>query len=166
MSINSFSDVSLEIGGWIQPSVSRLTYWKETAFRWKLPKSAGWLALLSLVTMSAAALAVQWIPAPAKPIKLETKFEAAWVDTETVVAKKQDRVRLIEIVSAAPKPVVTERITPPDAPVVPPVLVVQDVDKPAPQHRRHHVEARSRDVCARHNMRKVMVGKYRWRCRR
>jgi hypothetical protein len=34
-----------------------------------------------------------------------------------------------------------------------------------PRHRLRSRLARL-DVCARHNMRKVKVGKYRWRCRR
>lgn len=42
----------------------------------------------------------------------------------------------------------------------------QAVDAPPmPRHRLRSVSLRS-DICARHGQRKVMVGKYRWRCRR
>ena len=73
-------------------------------------------------------------PAPVKAAELEAKFDAAWADSfQDAVAKKQDRIRVIELASTEPKPVVTERIVPPDAPVTaPPVLVVQDLDKPLP----------------------------------
>jgi hypothetical protein len=37
---------------------------------------------------------------------------------------------------------------------------------PAPPARTYRRVSLRRDVCARHGMRKVMVGKYRWRCRR
>jgi hypothetical protein len=48
--------------------------------------------------------------------------------------------------------------------VVPPVLIVQDEDKPpASRHRRQAAES---NVCSRHHMRKVYVGRWRWRCRK
>ena len=39
------------------------------------------------------------------------------------------------------------------------------VSEPPPRHRLRSRSA-SLDVCARHNMRRVMVGRYKWRCRR
>jgi len=35
-----------------------------------------------------------------------------------------------------------------------------------PRRRVVHFVKRSGDICQRHNMRKVMVGKYRWRCKK
>jgi hypothetical protein len=35
-----------------------------------------------------------------------------------------------------------------------------------PRRRVVHYVKRSGDICQRHNMRKVMVGKYRWRCKK
>ena len=53
------------------------------------------------------------------------------------------------------------------------VSTVSGAVKSAPQPvppSRHRLAMRSKparlDLCARHNMRKVMVGRYRWRCRR
>jgi len=46
--------------------------------------------------------------------------------------------------------------------VVPPVILVQE-DKPASRHRRQAAES---NVCARHRMKKVYVGRWRWRCRK
>ena len=44
---------------------------------------------------------------------------------------------------------------------------VKSAPQPVPPSR-HRLRTRSvkLDVCQRHNMRKVMVGRYRWRCRR
>jgi len=112
-------------------------------------------------------LAIQRLPGD-EPIKVEKPLLAA--DATSVVVKQPDRIRQIElsapvVASTESKPVVTERIVP-DAPAAtPPVIMVQDEDKPAPGYRRRHAE-RGGDVCARHNMKKVMVGKYRWRCRK
>jgi len=39
------------------------------------------------------------------------------------------------------------------------------VSEPPPRHRMRSRPA-GLDVCARHNMRRVMVGRYKWRCRR
>jgi len=39
------------------------------------------------------------------------------------------------------------------------------VSEPPPRHRMRSRSA-SLDVCGRHNMRRVMVGRYKWRCRR
>lgn len=113
----------------------------------------------------------------------EQRFDVAWQDTVAVIPpsavaslwrdgslrfgeagpplKKADR---LQIASVEPKPV-TERMPPaPNAPVsVPPVILVQDEDKPlASRHRRRHAAG---NVCTRHNMRKVIVRKS-WRCRK
>jgi len=51
-----------------------------------------------------------------------------------------------------------------------PVSEAAAFSPPAPQPSRHRFRLRSRpvkmDICAAHRMRRVMVGKYRWRCRR
>jgi hypothetical protein len=121
----------------------------------------GFAGVLTLVLT----YAIQRIPAPAKPVQMESKFDVA-DNFPAAVLKKQDRVRVIDLASTEPRPVETARVVPPGAPALaPPVLVVQE-DKPARQHRRRHAEARSQDVCARHNMRKVKVGRYKWRCRK
>jgi hypothetical protein len=72
---------------------------------------------------------------------------------------------------AAPPPPAIEReeVHPVREDVVSEVTGAAVVSPPALRPSRHP-RLRSRparlDVCQRHNMRKVMVGKYRWRCRR
>ena len=170
----SFSGASLEMGGSPPRFATRPTSSRPTASRWKPIRFAGWPAKLfktGLVVLAIAAAMVVTIkvrrtPAPAvKAAELEAKFDSAWADSfQTAVAKQQDRIRVIELASTEPKPVVTERVVPPDTPVTaPPVLVVQE-DKPVPRHRRF---AEARDVCARHNMHRVTThGGKSWRCRR
>lgn len=110
--------------------------------------------------------AVQRSPAPADAAE-EDRFDEAWIDIMRPLALKTADIE--HTASTEPKPVVTERIIPsaPDgAPTsMPPVLaVVDDDDKPSPasRHRRQ-----PRDICSRHNMRKVAIrsGKS-WRCRK
>ena len=116
------------------------------------------------------------IPPPAPvPVQAEARFDAAWSDSfQTAVAKKQDKVRQIEMaVATDPKLIPTERIMP-DAPAkVPPVVLVkEEEERPAVRHRRHHrirvasVDTES-NVCVRHKMHKVYTrGGKSWRCRK
>ncbi len=93
--------------------------------------------------------------------KVETEyFDRVWKDSASKVAL------------AAPK--VTDRIipTPPEPKVE--VAIAEPEPEPAPaiyrrskKVREVRRERRSRgDVCQRHKMRKVFVGKYKWRCRK
>jgi hypothetical protein len=121
--------------------------------------------------------AIQRLPgetAAAAPTVEEARFDAAWADTfQTAVAKKQDRVRQIELVSTTdPKPVPTQRIMP-DAPATaPPVVLVQEEEEqPAVKRRSHRIRTASADtesnVCTRHKMHKVVTrGGKSWRCKR
>jgi hypothetical protein len=113
--------------------------------------------------------AIQRIPVPAEPIVVaavaaEQRFDAAWQDTVAVIppTKKADRLQI-----ASTEPKVTERVPPaPSAPVsMPPVILVQDEDKPpASRHRRQRAES---DVCAKHHLHKVATrGGRSWRCRK
>jgi hypothetical protein len=112
-----------------------------------------------------AAWAVQRIPVPAEPIRVEApeeRFDRAWSDVMVPVALKKADMERIRTIPLA-KPVITERITP--APVATPPME-EALDAPAPTHRRRQVKTDRRDVCARHGQRKVMVGRYRWKCRK
>jgi hypothetical protein len=121
-------------------------------------------------------LAIQRLPGETrmvveKPTIHEAQPDAAWADNfQQAVAKKQDRVRVIELASTEPKPVATERVVPPDvSAAMPPVVMVQEPDKPPPRGRRRYaekVQARG-DVCSRHGMHKqVTRGGKSWRCKR
>lgn len=78
-------------------------------------------------------------------------------------------------IAMSPPPV--ETTAPPPATVVPPVIrpeaeeETEVAEAEAATKRRRYVTRQKirksgRDICARHNMRKVKVGRYRWRCRR
>lgn len=107
-------------------------------------------------------------PKPKPQLQVERPFQVAWNDVEQDVGKKADRV--VRIIPLPEKQVLTERIvvvpTTPDVPAsVPSVAEPPLEDKPVVVQRRRHVALRM-DVCARHGQRKVMVGRYRWRCQR
>ena len=79
---------------------------------------------------------------------------------------KVEPVRIVDtskLITAAPKPVLTERVVP-NAPVTePPVALQGGEERPAVGRRAE----RKRDVCARHKLRKVITnGGRSWRCRR
>ncbi|MGY2987657.1 hypothetical protein [Bradyrhizobium sp. USDA 4508] len=80
-------------------------------------------------------------------------FEDRWQPTESVPAKKQDRLPLF-VPAPQPKPAV--------------LFAPEPLPQPAQAER---VMAQTkvkviRDVCQRHGMRKVKHGRYGWRCRR
>jgi hypothetical protein len=102
-----------------------------------------------------------------------TKFDQTWEDAAVgAAARKSDlqpTVRTIQIVkpefqqaSFDAKPVKTERMMPETPAKMPPLVRVEAVDEVRPRRRF----AERGDVCSRHGMRKAMVGKYRWRCRK
>ena len=157
MAINNFANRSL-----VMPALPCLS----------LPKlpigpvgiALGFAGMLTLIFC----YAILKIPAPAEPIAVEKPQLPA--DTQSsVIEKRQDRVRQIELTRVAtdPVPVVTERILPSDASaIVPPVAVVQEEeDKPTALQRGRHKNAGA-DICSRHGMRKEMTrGGKSWRCR-
>ena len=104
--------------------------------------------------------AIQRIPMPVEAKAVPRQFADAWNDAEILPLKKADRFVSTEM---PPHSVVVERIAP-DAPAsAPPVILVQDTDKPlAARHGRLRM-----DVCSRHHMRKVVTrGGKSWRCQR
>ena len=179
-SLNSFSEASLLIGGSATRSTKRSTSLRRTVSQWKLnrfvpPRLTPMKMVLGASALAALILtfAIQRLPGETrmvveKPEIKQAQFDAAWADNfQQAVAKKQDRVRVIELASTESKPVVTERIVPPtDAPaVMPPVVMVQE-DKPASHGRRHYAENES-NVCTRHHLRKIVTrGGKSWRCGR
>ena len=118
---------------------------------------AGMMSLLMVFAMTR-------IPVPEKSIvinevKAQDKFDEAWIDTmKPLVLKSAD---MEKHVSTDPRPIQTERIlTEPVAapPPIPPVIMVDEV---RPSRKRHEHS----DVCVRHGMHKVTIGR-RWRCHR
>lgn len=108
----------------------------------------GAVAMLTLLIV----FATQRIPVPEKIIEVPSnKFDDAINATtqsgnEYAVLKKADLER-------PPKIVQTER-----------VIVPEETPTPPPKERRHN-HSEGKDVCARHNMRKVTYGRT-WRCRK
>ncbi|RPI46979.1 MAG: hypothetical protein EHM67_00425 [Hyphomicrobiaceae bacterium] len=48
----------------------------------------------------------------------------------------------------------------------PPPVARPEIEPEPPRRRSIRYQHRSGDICGRHKMRKVMVGRYKWRCRR
>lgn len=119
---------------------------------------AGALAWSGIVV---AMVTVSREPVPAVSAPVAAKFEARWEDVsdEPPLLKKQDRL-VVREQEPVPKH--------PDIVVVPPVkmpvvVALPNEDKPVSRRRVH----RERNVCTKHNMRKVMTrGGRSWRCRR
>ena len=113
-------------------------------------------AALAGITAAGIIAAITYGRAPAPVVAAEPdrpSFDMVWHDAAvpTTIKAESLRPRFVQL-----EPVKTE-----------PAAVV-DIPEPARvtrrwQPKRKHAE---RNVCTRHNMKKVMVGKYRWRCRR
>lgn len=91
-------------------------------------------------------------------------------DAQTVNAKKQDRVRVIDLsyASTEPKSVAVERVVPPaDAPAsMPPVVMTQEDNELTVARRRRRNAEGDDNVCTRHHLHKVYThGGRSWRCR-
>jgi hypothetical protein len=115
-------------------------------------------AMTSLLTM----LAIQRLPGDER---IEVPAPSI-PNIQTSTVMKSEPVRIIETVRPEPRPVVTERVVL-DAPGrEPPVVRVDEEATERPAVRRARQAHAETNICTRHNMRKVMVGKYRWRCRR
>ena len=93
-------------------------------------------------------------PAPDVSKAWADRFETA-VMNQTAVLPKADRI--IEI--AAPTPVPVQPVVPESA-KVPPIIPVEE---PAKKQRIASTET---NLCTRHNMQKIWVSKYKWRCRK
>jgi len=126
--------------------------------------STVWIAVtLAIATLLATTLGLATMtkPEPITEPTPEERFDDSWNDVLKVVAL--NKANMLKVAATTdPKPVVTERILPPsDTPaIVPPMIVLS----PPSKRSRRHVVAPTKDICARHNLRKVTVGK-RWRCR-
>jgi hypothetical protein len=96
-------------------------------------------------------------PAPAvKTTQASSAFDRRFVTPEPPL---QTPVRTIQITrTATPAPEAVP--LPPERPVV----VVSE--RPVAEYKPRPARSRGDDLCARHGMRKVMVNRYSWRCRR
>jgi hypothetical protein len=94
------------------------------------------------------------------------------VDADLPAAKKEDRlpearaVRTIPITqpAAAIGAAASERLR--SVVLTPPPEAEEDPPRRRKVRAKRERHASRGDVCSRHGQRKVMVGKYRWRCRR
>lgn len=131
-----------------------------------------WVNAVVEVSLLVPVLAFMWSPqlGPAKKTAVSAPVVAMGESFDNVwngMQLPEHPIRVIPLIES--KSVRTERIVPVPivdaAPVdVPSVAVSLDEDKPAVRRRRHVVVRR--DICGRHNMRKQMIGRYKWRCRR
>ena len=118
------------------------------------------LGTLPLLVYGATAMSR---PAPAPPIV------AQLVQTEGVRVIRMDsvtfRARWSPVVDMPPTEVRHRTQAVGGEGVVAGTVTGAVVSEPPPRHRMRSRSA-SLDVCGRHNMRRVMVGRYKWRCRR
>jgi hypothetical protein len=130
--------------------------------RWRVPRRLALLPLLPLLAIGGALAGFLVLPQrgrlpPAPPIERELTFEERW---EPVAELRQ-----------APIAVKTSRTVPAEPPPPPPLPVmaveVEPVPAPLPAVApRIRPRPPERDVCGRHNMHKVYVSRWSWRCRK
>ena len=114
-------------------------------------------AALAGITAAGIAAAVAFGRSPPPIIAAEPErpsFELTWLDAAVPTAIKAESLRPLFVAAepARAEPPAVKQLDPPEQPTV----------------RRHRARkhAERSNICTRHNMKKVMVGKYRWRCRR
>jgi hypothetical protein len=119
------------------------------------------------------------------PKAVEPSFDQNWNEDAGKAALLAAGKDQLLAAMTQPKKVITERIVP-EEPTPPPVVQEQEEEEPSPKVNRTRREAkketkketkstrsdrsdrgeRGNDVCQRHRMRKVLIGKYKWRCRK
>lgn len=148
-SITQFETITIDRPSWTpqRPSIER----------WTAPRSLVLLLLLAVAGYLVAFLVqprrMHPLTRPA-PVERELTFEERW---EPVYELRQ-----------APIAVKTSRYVAEAAPVAiepEPVLAIEPEPVPAPR-ARSRPQPTERDVCARHNLRKVYTSRWSWRCRR
>jgi len=141
--------------------------------------------ILALVAVATTPPLLAWAfrsdPKPPAPPTITERL--AQVDADLPAAKKEDRLpetRIVRTIPITQPPKVAEpvrEVQPPAAAIAagaaerlretkltPPPEAEED--PPRRRKVRAKRERHAGDVCSRHGQRKVMVGKYRWRCRR
>ena len=93
----------------------------------------------------------------AEAVASDERFDAAWIDTMKPLTLKKADMERVKAAATDPRPVATERILVEQPSTIPPVVMVEK--------HRHHERAAVSDVCVRHKLRKVTMGK-KWRCRK
>jgi len=134
--------------------------------------------VVTSITALTALLAVYAIPRgqSVQPPREPSRFDNAMADTAIFVtttpksdmetpARVIDMGKPVGVTQASfdPRPVKTERVVPEPPAKVAALRVEEEEGEVRPARR---TRSRGGDVCSRHGMRKVMVGQYRWRCRR
>ena len=89
-------------------------------------------------------------PQPIVESKYVASLQERWGDVDK---DSPPPIRIVKTIRITKEPVETVEVKE----IEPPVQVVE---KPQPR------QVVRRDICSVHRMRKVMVGKYKWRCRR
>ena len=125
---------------------------------WGCVMAVGMVALFGI--FAGAMSSSRETPAPvASPVVTEAAFVERLPDDDWPLLKKQDRLALP---TTEPVPVKTESfaMASPDQPLD------DDKKKAKPVERKRHVaESEESNVCTRHHMRKVVIGRS-WRCRK
>lgn len=123
---------------------------------------------ITIATGVAALVAFMWVKpvTQAKPVAkgdfaLKSSFNEQWSDAEM-------RLATIQLPSTKPRAVRTIPIVAAAAPIAAPTIEEALLPEPEPEPVKKLRKSASSggDICTRHNLRKVFVGKYRWRCMR
>jgi hypothetical protein len=98
-------------------------------------------------------------------------FDQTWNEDAGKAALLAAGKEALMAAMTGPRKIITERVVP-EEPKPPPVVQEQEEEEPSPKVHRTRREAKREkrtargDVCQRHRMRKVLIGKYKWRCRK
>jgi len=123
----------------------------------------GGAAMLALVITLAFGRQSPAPVAPAAPAQVEQQSTPKTDSLHHELAR--EALRSAMIATAEAKKVQTETIRP-EPTIIPPIVQVQEEPEPKPRRKIRAASHKRSDVCQRHGQRKVMVGKYRWRCRK
>jgi hypothetical protein len=121
---------------------------------WHLSLAVVPVALLLVAFALAAAPSSKLPDAPVAPVPRSDNFEMRFGEP---APPSPTPVRTIPVIVSTPRPAL------PDPPPVSEVPVEETIPDQL-VHKDRSVE--SRDICKKYNLRKVMVNKYSWRCRK
>jgi len=94
------------------------------------------------------------------PRKAYATLQERWGSTPSNVIDSPPKITIVRTIPITREPVAVKEVALPPQEIEPPI---QDVVRP---HRRTRYRQARSGVCSVHGMRKVYVGRYKWRCRR
>ena len=122
-----------------------------------------------VIRMDSVTFRARWMPVYDMPLAVARNDERQTVGATVSAHREPETFREVPVrVLTRTQPATEVRYRTPqpvDGEAVVAGTVTGAVGNEPPRHRLRSRSA-SLDICARHNMRRVMVGRYKWRCRR